>query len=410
MNHPVAAIDQRNADVRIGFGMARAEFAQRSTTIAQAEQFAAIHTILAEARAFPEVFLPSGADRTGRDAEDFATRAAVADLAIRLGLAEETVRTQAYQAGILLTRTPRVWTAFRDGDVSTPNARTVAELAATLPDSSPELFAAFDDAVLRGASTLTPARFREQARILRERMYPEQLMERHRRRVEERRVALEPDIDGMCWLSVYMSAEVGQRTMVNLDHAAMSLSAHPDETRTLAQIRADVAGDLLTGGSPVSGGPRVSVAVTVPVMTLLGHSDEPGSLDGYGPIDAETARALAAQAPSFMRILTHPITGAVLDLDRKRYRVPKDLRTWVGIKGGGCTFPGCGRRPRNCDVDHITDWAQGGTTSAMNLHHLCPPHHRLKHMTGWKVERGPDGTIRWTSPTGQVSDADPPPF
>ena len=68
--------------------------------------------------------------------------------------------------------------------------------------------------------------------------------------------------------------------------------------------------------------------VTVPVMTLLGHSDEPGTLDGYGPIDADTARRLAATAPSFRRLLVHPETGVALSLGTETYRVPTDLRLW----------------------------------------------------------------------------------
>ena len=56
-------------------------------------------------------------------------------------------------------------------------------------------------------------------------------------------------------------------------------------------------------------GVRARVLVTVPVLTLLGRSAEP-ALEGYGPIDIDTARELAAGAPGLVRILTHPETGA----------------------------------------------------------------------------------------------------
>jgi len=55
--------------------------------------------------------------------------------------------------------------------------------------------------------------------------------------------------------------------------------------------------------------------VTDPVLTLLG-GNEPGTLNGYGPIGTDTARKLAAHGPSFLRLLTHPVWGAVLELDR----------------------------------------------------------------------------------------------
>ncbi len=220
----------------------------------------------------------------------------------------------------------------------------------------------------------------------------------------------------MAWLSAYLPATIALRAMHHLDHAAESLAAHPNETRTLAQLRADVAGDLLAGvlGASAHGGGApavgVRVAVTVPVMTLLGHGDEPGILEGYGPIDADTARRLAGHAPSFTRILTHPVTGTILDVDRTTYRVPADLKKWLEIRDGGCTFPGCGRSARNCDLDHTTAWEHGGTTSAGNLAHLCRHHHRLKHKTGWTVERDTHNVLVFTSPTGATRGADPPPF
>lgn len=147
-------------------------------------------------------------------------------------------------------------------------------------------------------------------------------------------------------------------------------------------------------------------------MTLLGQSDEPGILHGVGPIDAETARLLAAEAPSFSRILTHPVTGAVLALDRTRYRVPADLRRTVAHRDRTCRFAGCGRRATRCDIDHIIEWQDGGATDAANLMHLCRHHHRLKSVARWQAQPPDPGstTVTWTSPTGNNVETDPPPF
>jgi hypothetical protein len=398
-------LDERNPDVRVEFGIARAEFAMRSASVAFAEQLAAIDAILAEARAFPEVFLGPSANVFDSDAVAFAERAAVADLAVRLCLSENTVRAQAHQAETLRQRAPQVWIAFREGDVSSANAATVAELAATLPA---EAWFVFEEAVLEPAGVLAPARFRARARAIRGRVQPEKSIERHQRRALDRRVWVDADLDGMCWFGAYLPAEVAQRAIIHLDRAAASLAGQPDETRTLAQLRADIAGDLLAGvlGSTGAG---VSVAVTVPVMTLLGGSDEPGILDGYGPIDADTARRLAAHAPSFTRILTHPVTKTVLDVDRTSYRVPADLKRWLAVTQVTCTFPGCGRRASACDIDHTIAWEHGGTTKAGNLAHLCRSHHRLKHNSNWIAEHTEVG-LRWMSPTGAIRTADPPPF
>ena len=145
-------------------------------------------------------------------------------------------------------------------------------------------------------------------------------------------------------------------------------------------------------------------------MSLLGHSDEPATLEGYGPIDIATAKMLAASAPSFFRILTHPITGTILDIDKTTLRIPADMRRWLEIRDQICIFPGCGKRARHCEIDHTKDRQYGGITKVTNLGHMCKKHHREKHHTLWEPEHMPDGSIRWTSPTGHVVDGDPPPF
>ncbi|QWT25339.1 HNH endonuclease [Subtercola sp. PAMC28395] len=162
----------------------------------------------------------------------------------------------------------------------------------------------------------------------------------------------------------------------------------------------DATGSTRSSVRVVGRGVRPTVIVTVPVMTLLGHTDEPGDLAGYGPIDAETARELARHAPSFIRLLTHPETGATLSVGRKRYRPPADLRTALQIEDESCRFPGCAAAAHRCELDHTHDWAAGGQTAAANLAHLCPKHHHLKHETRWKVRTGQDRTLHWTSPHG----------
>lgn len=407
MEAPEILLDSRHPDVRIDFGMTRAEFAQRAGIRAFADQLGAIHATLGEARDFPEVFVGPLAS-TMPDAVEFAERAAIADLAMRLFLAEQTVRAQAHEASVLIGRVPRIWAALTEGDVSVPNARAIAEIVDTLPEPA---WTPFEDAVLAAATNLSPARFRTFARAARDRVHTEHLAERHRRRVEERRVWIEADIDGMSWLHAYLPAETAARAMAHLDRVATALAAAPDETRTKAQLRADAAGDALAGVLGAAGSTGVTVMVTVPVMTLLGVGDEPGILAGHGPIAPDVARRLAAHAPSFFRLLTHPVTGAVLDLDRTTYRVPADLKRRVRIRDGQCTFIGCGRRAEDCDLDHTVAWtADRGPTADTNLAALCRNHHRLKHNTRWQMTQDAATGITWTSPTGATRGADPPPF
>jgi hypothetical protein len=398
-------LDPSNPDVRVEFGMAVSEVAQRAAWRAHAELFGAVDDTLAEAAAHPELFVVAKLVRG--DAVDLAVRSAAADLAVRLSISENTVRNYGHCAATLRQRLPELWSWFREGEISTPNAR---EAAAAVSDLSAEQWPEFARRVVQPARTLAPARFRTFVRALAERLRADSLDERHRAAKDRRGVWSESDRDGMAWLNLFLpSADVG-RVMSNLDDIAFSHYTEPDETRTMAQLRADAAVDLLTGAG-TSSRVGVTVAVTVPVMTLLGQSTEPAVMEGIGPIDLETARALTAAAPSLTRLLTDPVSGEILTMDSRQYRPPAALRRWLALTQVTCDFPGCGRRAEHCDLDHTVGWAEGGLTTAANLVHRCRKHHRMKHETKWRVTKPPGASVAtWISPTGYARHADPPPF
>lgn len=392
-----------------------------------AEQYRAIGSLLRDAEADPESWVgpdptldPDWTDRrersvaaVRRERREWAVRAAAADIAVRLRMSESVVRTRADRAAILRDRMPRLWASFLGGAVCEQNAVVAAQLAASLPDEG-EAWDAFDQRVWESAGTLTPPKFRVRARVARERVHPESIEVRHRRAAEDRGVWLTPDVDGMATLSVFAPAAKAKQAMQCADEIARHLAAQEGEERTLAQLRADAVMELVSLGTTqtMAEAPRTArVALTIPVLALLGASEEPAALDGYGPIDLETARRLAGAASSWVRVLTHPVTGTVLDVDRRTYRVPADLRRWLGVAHPTCVFPGCSRSARDCDIDHRVDWQHGGTTSAENLAPECESHHRLKHESLWKLDRDAEtGATRWVSPTGHEADEDPPPF
>jgi hypothetical protein len=301
---------------------------------------------------------------------------------------------------------PALWAWFVEGEVSTQNAREAASVVIELPDAS---WAAFDAQLVDAARSLAPARFRAKARALREKLHPQPREERHVIAEQQRTIVTELDRDGMGWLHAYLSAEKLAMATARVDAMAFELFADGDETRTMSQLRADILADLLTGDESMR--PRVSLALTIPALALLGHSTEPAILEGVGAIDLETARRLAATAPSITRLLTDPFTGAVLQMDPTQYRTSAATKRWFSIQHATCDFPGCGRRSVKCDLDHTTAWADGGATSIDNLAPRCRRHHTMKHQTKWRVEK-PPGSARpvWTSPTGNRREADPPPF
>jgi hypothetical protein len=50
-----------------------------------------------------------------------------------------------------------------------------------------------------------------------------------------------------------------------------------------------------------------------------------------------------------------------------------------------------------------------GQTHPGNLAPLCRSHHRAKTHSDWQYQRLPDGSYRWTSPTGRIYAVLPPP-
>lgn len=179
------------------------------------------------------------------------------------------------------------------------------------------------------------------------------------------------------------------------------------DPRTLAQLRFDLlTSALVDGRNPEHLPAQARVAVTVPLLTALGAADLPGELDGFGPLDAETARDLAGSVVTWTRILTDPIDGQILPASAQ-YRVPAGLRDHVRARNRWCTAPGCTRRATDCETDHIIPFdheqpARGGRTETTNLHPLCTAHHQAKTEGRLQVRRTIDETghpvLRWTLP------------
>lgn len=182
------------------------------------------------------------------------------------------------------------------------------------------------------------------------------------------------------------------------------------DERTADQIRADLFVDLLLAADPTAvhgtglEGIRGRVQVTVSAPTLTGTDDHPAELDGYGPMDAETARALAGAAGEWSRLFTDA-TGMVTVTDA--YRPTEAMRRHLRARDQRCRFPGCRQPVHRCQIDHHHDHALGGPTAVDNLAHFCPAHHVLKHpdipdLHRWAARQLPDGTIEWRSPLGRT--------
>ena len=166
------------------------------------------------------------------------------------------------------------------------------------------------------------------------------------------------------------------------------LTVRVDVTVPLDQLLPDAAAPPARGAGPRP--PSSGDPPDAPVLTAGGRS---------APVPALLARALAAGG-TWRRIVTDPLSGAVLDVGRTRYRPPAALADLVRARDRSCTHPGCEVPARRCDLDHLRPWARGGTTSLDNLTVLCEAHHRLKHTPGWSLVRLDDGALQWRTPSG----------
>lgn len=146
---------------------------------------------------------------------------------------------------------------------------------------------------------------------------------------------------------------------------------------------------------------RAVIHVTVPLSTLLGASDEPGHLDGYGPVHADTARALALGG-TWQRLVTDPLSGAVLDVGRTRYRPPAALADHVRHRDGTCVAPHCSTPAHACDLDHTEPYEAGGPTADHNLNPACRRDHHLKTHAGYRLTQDAPGCFTWRTPTGHA--------
>jgi hypothetical protein len=357
------------------------------------------------------------ADATGAGSarsRELAERSFVAELAAALRVPERTAQSLIWTARTLVNDLPSTLAALAEGRLTYRHAQILVDQSYLLDGDA---VSALEIAVLAAASRMTPSQFERKVRTTRERLSPETMTERRIKADTDRCISIVPDRDGMATLTAYLPGVQAVAIHSRLTEIARSLQTD-NEARTLTQLRADVFSDLLLdadaddavaraagrNSSPTARyrSIRPRVLVTVPVLSLLRRRNEPGVLEGYGPIDPQTARELSAQVPTLQRILTHPETGAVLSIGRYRYRVPEDLKTWLRVRDGTCRFPSCSRAAAACDIDHTTDWARGGSTDHNNLAHLCPGHHTLKHASDWKVEQDAGGTgiLNWTSPAG----------
>ena len=343
----------------------------------------------------------------------------------------------------LTGRLPQVLDAMNAGQISYRHAEVISKETQPLTDPQARRLV---DRLLPEAGRRNPIGLRNRLRKAVLQIDPDAANERAKKAVTERSVTMRPLDDGLAQLEAIGPAADVLAMYGILQQAAAS--HHKDDPRTTTARRFDALTDLLlsrthrfaglspdaatdetatdetatdetatgraangraaTGraGSrePGSTCPPPSniaalVQITMDIETLLGLRNNPADLHGYGPLPANLARMLAADA-DWQRFIQDPLTGEPVDLGRTRRHPDAALRRWIIARDRTCLFPECYRPAKDCEPDHNPAWATGGGTDKDTLNQLCPKHHKVRHH-GWTYQRHPD-RITWTSPHERV--------
>ncbi|MDX3225386.1 HNH endonuclease signature motif containing protein [Streptomyces sp. ME19-01-6] len=338
------------------------------------------------------------------------------EVACALKLSGTTAAKRLQVARELDSHYPTTLGLLEQGDICYMQAVAVTEACAVL---DPLLAAQVEAAMAGKMPGLATGQTRRALRREIVRADPYGAEKRHRARKRERQMVHYAQDDGMAMWGAILPAEQAARMNQAVDAHAATL---PDGGRTLEQKRVDALFDLVvnlvttsttngSGAGQAPGGRSAAlVQVTVPLDVLIGESEEPAQLKGYGPITAGQAREIAfAEGTIWRRLIIEPKTGMLVKTDPTTYKPTAETERHVIARDGRCTFPTCQTPAHRCDLDHLQpfnhdDPAAGGQTVPENLGPLCRRHHVMKtHHPGWRVTRDPDtGVTTWTAPTGHA--------
>ncbi|MDR2997892.1 MAG: HNH endonuclease [Microbacterium sp.] len=351
---------------------------------------------------------------------EMAERGVIADLALRLRVSEVQVRADVANGRTAKALLPQLWGRARAGFAAmrlveyTIGEAQLLQPAAGCPD---ETQAATDAAIAeldrRAAEWVlrcSPVAYRRRVRKFIVSVLGDTASRRHTRAMADRKVRSTPAGDGMSWVAALVPTHRAEAAMRRLNSTAKHLQKGERGGRTRDQIRADLFLDWLCGEGtdrPV----KTKVFVTIPIQLLAGQPVpvEQARVVGGDAIDSLTAKQIFLDATAFHRVITDPVKGVVVDMDRRTYRPTRAQKDWLILNHGTCSRDGCTRLAVDAEFDHDKPWASGGTTDLDQLRPLCPTDHKHRHRLRFVYRTRADNTVQVISPTGFQTEP-PPPF
>lgn len=348
----------------------------------------------------------------------------VTEVSALWGLSEARVRHELNVALFLEQSLPGVWALCSTGQLDCYRASVIADHvrhATTDPVVVHELAGRLQRFLERHLSdahglvgvpavvVCTPQQLRNKLTYELNRLRPADAEQRHRSARADRAVRATALPDGMAHLGITATTDQVLLADHRLTHAARQRRRDGDE-RTIAQLRSDLALDLLIGRAddvPTPAYARPVVNLTVPVQTVMGLADDPGVLSGGDVVPAGLARAIAADPDAtWHRMLTDP-GGGMVELSTTSYRPTGPVWRHVVAEWSTCFEPACDAPATTAELDHRVPWPLGATEPA-NLWPACKRGHTAKHAPGFSIEPRPDGSFALRTPAGFTHPTTPP--
>jgi Domain of unknown function (DUF222) len=258
------------------------------------------------------------------------------------------------------------------------------------------------------------ARVAAAAKAIAYRLDPHAVVDRAAKAEAERAVSIRPAPDTMTYLTALLPVAQGVSVYAALRREADICT----DGRSRGQVMADVLVERVTGRSTAVATP-IAVNLVLSDETLMGHSDAPADVSGYGPIPAAVARELISGAvgdqrsrATLRRLYARPVSGALVAMESRARLFPRGLAAFIGFRDQRCRTPYCDAPIRH--RDHGRPWVAGGPTSAVNGLGMCEQCNYVKEVAGWIVEpsvgENQIHTAEFTTPTGATYRSAAPPI
>lgn len=347
---------------------------------------------------------------------------------------------------VLVDSLPRTTALLDAGEISELAARRVAENVLVLDDENRERV---DAAVAERLPTVTARRAGDLARARAQELDADAAVKRNQRAVANRKVTLQPAVDGMCILHATLPLQDGVAVFATLTETAKTAKASGDQ-RTKGQVMADILTQRVTGAATIGDLP-IEIQLLMTDTTLLADDVQTAWIDGHplpGPVARDLALGVVAAQPDasppegrvasppaghvasppagddassspmhpappevtqaarwIRRLYTDPRTGELQEADPRRRLFRGATRRFIVRRDQRCRTPWCDAAIH--DIDHVHRHADGGATDAANGVGVCQRFNLAKEMPGWHTELEPataDSPSRLTirTPTGHV--------